>query len=147
MADKICELEEKTDENEVEKQNKFLEDNDFNPKRLSDEILEIVVSEGREIPKKKKNGRLKKMYIAQIVSNLAEQVQMLVQENRATITLSSGRIVDSKKFRVETRVPAASHSHPYSNPRDSKRYQPVDLLKERERRPERSCLRSAKQRG
>ncbi|KAL2455134.1 hypothetical protein Fot_57769 [Forsythia ovata] len=81
----------------------------------------------------------KKMSIAQTMSNLAEQVQMLVQENRAMITLSSGRIVDDEKIGIETRAPAVSHSHPCSDPSDSRLYQPVDLLKERERRPARSA--------
>ncbi|KAL2559324.1 hypothetical protein Fot_04063 [Forsythia ovata] len=138
MAENICELEGKTDENEVEKQIEFPEDSDFNPKRLRDETHEIVVSEGGEILKKKRNMHHKKMSIAQTVSNLAEQVQMLVQENRARVTLSSGRIADDEKMGVETRIPAASHSHPYSVPRDFRRYQPVDPLKERERRPTRS---------
>ncbi|KAL2521838.1 hypothetical protein Fot_25761 [Forsythia ovata] len=79
------------------------------------------------------------MSVAQTVSNLAEQVQMLVLENRARITLSSGRITDDEKIGIEARVLAASHSHPYSYPRDSRRYQPVDPLKERERRPARSA--------
>ncbi|KAL2546008.1 Mitogen-activated protein kinase [Forsythia ovata] len=114
------------------------ENSNFNPKRLRDEIQEIVVSEGGQIPKKKRNTCHKKMSIAQIVSNLAEQVQMLVQKNRARITLSRGRIVDNEKIGVETRVPAASHSHPYINPMDSRRYQPIEPLKERERRPVRS---------
>ncbi|KAL2533080.1 hypothetical protein Adt_06431 [Abeliophyllum distichum] len=78
------------------------------------------------------------MSIAQTISNLAEQVQMLVQENKARVTLSSGRIVDDVKTGVETRIPVASHSHPYSDPRDSMRYQSLDLLKEQEGRPARS---------
>ncbi|KAL2528597.1 hypothetical protein Fot_21198 [Forsythia ovata] len=130
MAEKICVLEGKTYENEVEKQIEFPKDSDFNPKRLKDEVQEIVISEGGEIPKKKRNRRYKNMSIAQTVSNLAEQVQILVQENRAKVTLSSGRIVNDEKIRVETRVPPASHSHPYNDPRDFKRYQPVDPLNE-----------------
>ncbi|KAL2558166.1 hypothetical protein Fot_02905 [Forsythia ovata] len=122
MAEKICELEGKIVENEVEKQSEFPEDSDFNPKRLRDEIEEIVVSEGGEIPKKKRNRRHKKMSISQTVSNLAEQVKMLVQENKARITLSSGRIVDEEKVGVETRVPEASHTHPHNDPMDFRRY-------------------------
>ncbi|KAL2529379.1 hypothetical protein Fot_21980 [Forsythia ovata] len=57
------------------------------------------------------------------------------KENRARITLSSGRIVDDEKIRVKTRVPAAIHSQPYNDPQDSTRYQSFDPLKERERRP------------
>ncbi|KAL2515186.1 hypothetical protein Fot_29157 [Forsythia ovata] len=64
---------------------------------------------------------------------------MLVQENRARITLSSERIIGDEKMGVETRVPTVSHSCPYGDPRDSRRYQPVDPLKERERRPARSA--------
>ncbi|KAL2529358.1 hypothetical protein Fot_21959 [Forsythia ovata] len=130
IAEKICELQGKTDENEVEQQSEFPVDGDFNPKRLRDGIEEIVVSEGGKIPKKKRNGHHKKMSMVQTVSNLAEQVQMLVQENKARITLSSSRIVDDEKIGVETRVPAASQSHPYNDPRDSTHYQPVDPLKE-----------------
>ncbi|KAL2487398.1 hypothetical protein Adt_32154 [Abeliophyllum distichum] len=122
MAEKICELEGKTYENDIEKQSEFLEDSDFNPKRLRDEIQEIVVSKGGKMPKKKRNRRHKKMSTAQTVSNLVEQVQMLVQENRARVTLSSGTIIDDKKIEVETRVPAASHSHPYSDPKNSRHY-------------------------
>ncbi|KAL2494392.1 hypothetical protein Fot_38149 [Forsythia ovata] len=77
------------------------------------------------------------MSIVQIVSNLAKHVQMLVQENRARVTMLNGRIVDEEKVGVEARAPAMSHSHPYSDPKDSRRYQPVDLLKEREHRPAR----------
>ncbi|KAL2545402.1 hypothetical protein Fot_14635 [Forsythia ovata] len=40
---------------------------------------------------------------------------------------------------AEARAPAASHSRPYSEPRDSRRYQLVDPLKERERRPTRTA--------
>ncbi|KAL2466554.1 hypothetical protein Adt_42405 [Abeliophyllum distichum] len=108
MAEKICELEEKADENEMEKQIEFPEDSDFNPRRQRDEIPEIVV-------------------------------QMLVQQNRVRVTLSSGRIVGDEKIGVENRAPTASHSHPYSDHRDSRRYQPINLLKERERRPARSA--------
>ncbi|KAL2525785.1 TFIIF-interacting CTD phosphatase [Abeliophyllum distichum] len=43
--------------------------------------------------------------------------------------------MDEGKGRVEARTPAVSHIHPYSDPRDSRLYQPIDLLKERERRP------------
>ncbi|KAL2499127.1 hypothetical protein Adt_24677 [Abeliophyllum distichum] len=64
---------------------------------------------------------------------------MLVHENRARKTLSSGRIIDDKKIGVENKAPVMSHSHPYSDPMDSLRYQPVDLLKERERRLARSA--------
>ncbi|KAL2558705.1 hypothetical protein Fot_03444 [Forsythia ovata] len=79
--------------------------------------------------------RHKKLSIAQIVSNFSEQVQMLVQKNRVRITLSSSRIIDEDIVGVEARAPAVSHSYPYNDPRDSMRYQPVDSLKYRERRP------------
>ncbi|KAL2479181.1 hypothetical protein Fot_48195 [Forsythia ovata] len=79
------------------------------------------------------------MSIAQTVSNLVEQVQMLVQKNRARVTLSNSQIINEEKIRVEARAPAASHSRPYSDPRDSRRYQPVDLLKEQEHIPTRSA--------
>ncbi|KAL2529108.1 hypothetical protein Fot_21709 [Forsythia ovata] len=89
------------------------------------------------MPRKKRNRHHKKMSIAQTVSNLAKQVQMLVQENRASGTMSSGRIVDEEKGGVQARAPAASHTHPYNDPRDSRHYQPVNPLKERGRRPAR----------
>ncbi|KAL2466363.1 hypothetical protein Adt_42214 [Abeliophyllum distichum] len=85
MAEKICELEERTDANEIEKQSEFSEDSDFNPKRHRDENSEIV-----------------------------------------------------KKLELKIEYLTVSHSHPYSDPRDSRRYQPIDLLKEREHRPARS---------
>ncbi|KAL2558800.1 hypothetical protein Fot_03539 [Forsythia ovata] len=44
----------------------------------------------------------------------------------------------TKTIGVETRAPAVSHFHSNSDLRDSRRYQPVHLLKERERRPARS---------
>ncbi|KAL2481821.1 hypothetical protein Adt_34787 [Abeliophyllum distichum] len=63
---------------------------------------------------------------------------MLEQENRARIATFSIQIMDKEKGGVEARAPATSHSHHYSDLRDSRRYQPVDPLKEREHRPTRS---------
>ncbi|KAL2491543.1 hypothetical protein Adt_27171 [Abeliophyllum distichum] len=129
----------KTGENEVEKQIEFPEESDSNPKRQRNEIQEIAINEGGEAPKKKRNRRHKKMSIAQTISNLAEQVQMLVQENKATITLSGARNIADEKIVVENKTPIVSYSHPYSDHRDSQRHQPVDSLNERERRPTRSA--------
>ncbi|KAL2520344.1 hypothetical protein Fot_24267 [Forsythia ovata] len=86
------------------------------------EILEIVVSKGGEIPRRKRNRRHKKMPIAQTNDECC----------------AGGRAKDEKKGRDEARAPAISHSHPYSDHWDSRRYQPIDPLKERERRSARS---------
>ncbi|KAL2466336.1 hypothetical protein Adt_42187 [Abeliophyllum distichum] len=117
-------------ENEVEKQIEFPEESDSNPKRQKNEIPEIAISEGGEAPKKKINRRHKKMSISQTVSNLAEQVQILVHENRARVTLSSARNIDNEKIAVENKTLVVSHFHLYSDPRDSWRHHLVDSLKE-----------------
>ncbi|KAL2488942.1 hypothetical protein Fot_42234 [Forsythia ovata] len=64
---------------------------------------------------------------------------MLVQENKAGRVISRGRIIDKENGIVEARAPAASHFHPYSDPRDFRRYQPFDPLKEQEHRPTKSA--------
>ncbi|KAL2520374.1 hypothetical protein Fot_24297 [Forsythia ovata] len=79
------------------------------------------------------------MSIAHTLSNLVEQVQILVQENRTRSVVDGGCIKDEENGGDEIRAPAGSHSHPYSDPQDSRRYQPIDPLKEREHRPTRSA--------
>ncbi|KAL2494199.1 hypothetical protein Fot_37956 [Forsythia ovata] len=79
------------------------------------------------------------MSIAQTVSNLAEQVQMLVQKNRTRNVVAGGRTKDEGNGGDEINAPAASHFHPCSDPRDSRCCQPIDTLSERERRPARSA--------
>ncbi|KAL2474878.1 hypothetical protein Adt_35614 [Abeliophyllum distichum] len=116
-------LEGKTGDNEFDKKIEFPVESDFNPIRQRNEIPEIAKSEGEEAPKKKRNRGHNKMSIAQTISNLA----MLVQESRAMVTLSSARNIDDEKIAVENKMPAVSHSHPYSDPRDSRCQQPVDL--------------------
>ncbi|KAL2550203.1 hypothetical protein Fot_11733 [Forsythia ovata] len=118
MAEKMSDMEGKTGENELERQSEILEDSDFNLKRQRDEIPEIVVSEGGEIHRKKLNKRHKKITRGVMVGR---------------------QVTDEENGGAEASVLAASHSHPYSDDRDSKRYQLIDPLKERERRPARSA--------
>ncbi|KAL2558771.1 hypothetical protein Fot_03510 [Forsythia ovata] len=123
-------------ENDLKRQNEHLENIDFNPKRQRDEVPEVVVSDEGEVQRKNCIRRYK-MSIANIVSNLAEQVQILVEANtRSAIT--GGQANDEERSWAEVKAPSTSHSHPYSEPQNYRRYQPADLLKERERRPARS---------
>ncbi|KAL2542008.1 Uncharacterized protein Adt_02986 [Abeliophyllum distichum] len=78
------------------------------------------------------------MSIVQTVFNLAEQVQMLVQENRTSRAMTSELVTDEENGIVKARALAESHSHPYSDPRNSMHYWSLDLLKEREHRSARS---------
>ncbi|KAL2514748.1 hypothetical protein Fot_28719 [Forsythia ovata] len=73
------------------------------------------------------------------MSNLAEQVHMLVEENRTRVAMAGGQANDEERIGSEAKAPVASHSHPYSEPRNSRHYQPVDSLKERDCRPARSA--------
>ncbi|KAL2552120.1 hypothetical protein Fot_05739 [Forsythia ovata] len=79
------------------------------------------------------------MSITQTVSNLAEQVQMLIQKNRTRNVVAGGRTKDKGNGGDEIKAPAASHFHLYSDPRDSRCCQPIDPLSERKRRHARSA--------
>ncbi|KAL2489361.1 hypothetical protein Fot_42653 [Forsythia ovata] len=59
------------------------------------------------------------MSIVKTVSNLAEQVQMLVEENRTRIFVAGGQAKYEERSGAEAKAPAASHSHSYSEPWNS----------------------------
>ncbi|KAL2520977.1 hypothetical protein Fot_24900 [Forsythia ovata] len=91
----MSDLEGKTGENDLERQNEHLEDSDFNLKRRRKKVLEVVVR--GEVPRKKCNIRYKKMSIAKIVSNLAEQVHVLVEDNRTRSVVGGEQAKDEEK--------------------------------------------------
>ncbi|KAL2515876.1 Uncharacterized protein Fot_29847 [Forsythia ovata] len=115
-----------------------LKDSDFNLKRQREKILDITVSEDKEVPRKKSNRQQTKIHIAKTVSTLAEQVQMLVEENRAKNGSAGGQAKNENGTEAEAKALAASHSHLRGKPHNSC-YHPTDPFKERERKPTRSA--------
>ncbi|KAL2488915.1 Uncharacterized protein Fot_42207 [Forsythia ovata] len=67
--------------------------------------------------------RHRKNSIAKTVSNLAKQVQMLVEENKTKSSMAGGQAKNEEISGVEAKALVASHSHQHSELRNSKRYQ------------------------
>ncbi|KAL2515965.1 Uncharacterized protein Fot_29936 [Forsythia ovata] len=114
-----------------------LKDSDFNPKRQRKKIPDITVNEEEEVPRKKSNQQQTRIHIAKTVSTLAEQVQILVEENKAKKGSAEGQAKNENG--TEASAPAASHSHLRGEPHNSSCYHPTDPFKERERKPIRSA--------
>ncbi|KAL2552103.1 hypothetical protein Fot_05722 [Forsythia ovata] len=99
------------DENDLERQSEHLEDSNFNPKWQMDEIQQ---ANEEEVPRKKCNRQQKKIFISKIVSTLAEQVQMLVEENGEKNVVLEDQAKKERRIRAEARAPATNYSHSHS---------------------------------
>ncbi|KAL2520519.1 hypothetical protein Fot_24442 [Forsythia ovata] len=97
-------------ENDSERKNEHLEDSDFNSKRQRDEVPDVVIIEGGEVPRKNK-----KISIAKTVSNLVKQVQMLVEENRTKSVVVGGQAKNEERNGAEAKATTASHFHLHSD--------------------------------
>ncbi|KAL2559070.1 hypothetical protein Fot_03809 [Forsythia ovata] len=112
--------------------------NSVKEEKGKERIPDVVASEGVKVLQKKRNQRHKKIYLTKTMSTLAEQVQMHVEKNRANHMFARGQAKNEEEIDTEAGDPVASHSHTHSELRNSRHYQPIDPLKERECRPIRS---------
>ncbi|KAL2553236.1 hypothetical protein Fot_06855 [Forsythia ovata] len=53
-----------------------------------------------------------------------------LQKKRIRGAVAGGQTKDEEMSEAEAKAPTASHSHPYSEPQNSRHYQPTDLIKE-----------------